>query len=139
MKIIAFEEHFKLPAIHHANKKANDPVELAYDTMIKSGRLVEDPKTGFPAGIYDLGEGRIAAMDDAGIDMQILSHTVPSTESLEPLLAKELSRQATTPWRLRSLSTRTGSSDLPHYQCSTPRLQRASSSAPCATYVSWAH
>jgi hypothetical protein len=57
MKIIAFEEHFKLPAIHHANKKANDPVELAYDTMIKSGRLVEDPKTGFPAGIYDLGEG----------------------------------------------------------------------------------
>jgi hypothetical protein len=88
MKIIAFEEHFKLPAIHQANKKANDPVELAYDTMIKSGRLVEDPKTGFPAGIYDLGEGRIAAMDDAGIDVQILSHTVPSTESLEPSLAR---------------------------------------------------
>jgi uncharacterized protein len=94
MKIIAFEEHFKLPIIHQANKKVNDPVELAYDTMIKSGRLVEDPKTGFPAGIYDLGEGRIAAMDDAGIDVQILSHTVPSTENLEPSLARELSRQA---------------------------------------------
>jgi predicted TIM-barrel fold metal-dependent hydrolase len=41
-----------------------------------------------------MGEGRIAAMDDAGIDAQILSHTVPSTESLEPSLARELSGQA---------------------------------------------
>jgi predicted TIM-barrel fold metal-dependent hydrolase len=94
MKIIAFEEHFKLPSIHEANKKANDPVELAYDAMKEGGYLVEDPKTGFPAGIYDVGAGRIAAMDDAGIDVQILSHTVPGTENLEPLLAKELSRQA---------------------------------------------
>jgi hypothetical protein len=61
MKIIAFEEHFKLPSIHQANKKANDPVELAYDTMIKSGRLVEDPKTGFPAGILDAAHARSAA------------------------------------------------------------------------------
>jgi hypothetical protein len=28
MKVIAFEEHFKLPVIHQANKKVNDPVEL---------------------------------------------------------------------------------------------------------------
>ena len=94
MKIIAFEEHFKPPAIHQANKKAKNPVEQAYDTISKSGHFVEDPKTGFPAGIYDLGEGRIAAMDDAGIDVQILSHTVPGTENLEPSLARELSRQA---------------------------------------------
>ena len=94
MKIIAFEEHYKLRAIHEAARKANDRVLLAYDAMSKSGRLVDDPKTGFPAGIYDLGEGRIAAMDDAGIDVQILSHTVPGTENLEPSLAKELSRQA---------------------------------------------
>ena len=70
MKIIALEEHFKLPSIHQANKKVNDPVEQAYDTISKSGHFVHDPKTGFPAGIYDLGEGRIAAMDDAGIDVQ---------------------------------------------------------------------
>jgi uncharacterized protein len=94
MKIIAFEEHFKLPSIHQANKKVNDPVEQAYDTISKSGHFVHDPKTGFPAGIYDLGEGRIAAMDEAGIDVQILSHTVPSTENLEPSLARELSTQA---------------------------------------------
>jgi len=94
MKIIAFEEHYKLRAIHEAARKANDRVLLAYDAMSKSGRLVDDPKTGFPAGIYDLGEGRIAAMDDAGIDVQILSHTVPGTENLEPSLARELSTQA---------------------------------------------
>jgi uncharacterized protein len=47
-----------------------------------------------PAGIYDLGEGRIAAMDDAGIDVQILSYPTPSAERLEPSLARELSRQA---------------------------------------------
>jgi hypothetical protein len=75
MKIIAFEEHFKLPAIHQANKMVSDPVELAYDTISKSGHFVDDPKTGFPAGIYDLGEGRIAAMDDAGIDVQIPRET----------------------------------------------------------------
>ena len=68
---------------------------LAYDAMSKSGRLVEDAKTGFPAGIYDLGEGiGSALMDDAGIDVQILSHTVPGTENLEPSLASGLSRQA---------------------------------------------
>jgi uncharacterized protein len=94
MKIIAFEEHYGLPAIHEANKKMNDPVLLAYGEMIKAGRLVDDPKTGFPAGIYDIGEGRIALMDDAGIDVQILSQTVPGTENLEPSIAKELSRQA---------------------------------------------
>jgi len=44
----------------------------------------------------------------------------------------------TTPWRLRSPSTRTGSSDLPHYRCSTGRLRPASSSALSATWVSWA-
>src|SRR5580698_4419763 len=94
MKIIAFEEHYKLLSIHEANKKINDPVLLAYDAMKKGGRLAEDPKTGFPAGIYDLGEGRIALMDEAGIDVQILSHTVPGPENLEPALAIDLSKQS---------------------------------------------
>ena len=94
MKIIAFEEHYKLPAIHDAQRKMNDRVLLAYDQMAKSGHLVGDPKTGFPAGIYDLGEGRIALMDESGIDVQILSHTVPGPENLEPAQAKELSRQS---------------------------------------------
>jgi len=94
MKIIAFEEHYGLPAIHEAATKAKDPYALVLERMKKSGQFAGDPKTGFPAGIFDLGEGRIAAMDAAGIDVQILSHATPSAEGLEPSLARELTRQA---------------------------------------------
>ncbi|MGA8651849.1 MAG: hypothetical protein WB677_14730, partial [Xanthobacteraceae bacterium] len=69
MKIIGVEEHYGLPAIHEAAMKANDPY-LVLETLRKAGHFPDDSKTGFPAGIYDLGEGRIAAMDDAGIDVQ---------------------------------------------------------------------
>jgi uncharacterized protein len=94
MKIIAFEEHYGLPAIHEAATKANDPYALVLATMRKSGQFPEGAQSGFPAGIFDLGEGRIALMDAAGIDVQILSHATPSAEGLEPSLAKELTRQA---------------------------------------------
>ena len=94
MKIIGFEEHYGLPAIYEAAKKANDPYLQVLETLKKAGHFPDDAKTGFPAGIYDLGEGRIAAMDDAGIDVQILSYATPSAERLEPSLAKELTRQA---------------------------------------------
>jgi predicted TIM-barrel fold metal-dependent hydrolase len=94
MKIIAFEEHYGLPAIYDAAIKANDPYALVLDRMKKSGVFPNDPKTGCPPGIFDLGEGRIALMDDAGIDVQILSHATPSAEGFEPSLARELTRQA---------------------------------------------
>lgn len=94
MKIIGFEEHYGLPAIHEAAKKANDPYTLVLDTLRKAGHFPDDSKTGSPAGIYDLGEGRIAAMDDAGINVQILSYAPPSAERLEPSLARGLTRQA---------------------------------------------
>ena len=94
MKIIGFEEHYGNPVIHEAAMKTNDPYALILETLKKAGHFPEDSKTGFPAGIYDMGEGRIAAMDDAGIDVQILSYATPSAERLEPSLAKELTRQA---------------------------------------------
>ncbi|HEY2531703.1 MAG TPA: amidohydrolase family protein, partial [Xanthobacteraceae bacterium] len=93
MKIIALEEHYGLRAIYEAAQKANDRVTVAYDVLKKSGKF-KDSKTGFPSGIYDLGEGRIAAMDDAGIDVSILSYPPPCAEALEPSIAKELTRQA---------------------------------------------
>jgi uncharacterized protein len=85
MKIIAFEEHYKTPAIAQANK--NHPSEAVYAQWQKVGRYLGDPAQGIPPGIYDLGDKRIAAMDAAGIDVQILSHTVPGPEELEPQLA----------------------------------------------------
>src|ERR1700733_37739 len=97
MRVIGFEEHYGLPFIHAAALKENDPYAEVLEAMRKSGQFPEDPKTGTPAGIYDLAEGRIAAMDDAGIDVQILSYATPSAERLEPSVSRDLTRQANDP------------------------------------------
>jgi uncharacterized protein len=94
MKIIALEEHYGLPVIHDAALKANDPYALVLESLKKAGHFPDDPKTGFPAGIYDLGEGRIAGMDAAGIDVAVLSYATPSVERLDPSQARDLARQA---------------------------------------------
>jgi 2,3-dihydroxybenzoate decarboxylase len=41
----------------------------------------------------DVGDGRIKAMDEAGIDVQVLSHTAPSTQKLEPDVAVAMARR----------------------------------------------
>ena len=42
----------------------------------------------------ELGSQRLADMDRAGIDVQVLSHTLPATEKLEPATAIPLARDA---------------------------------------------
>ena len=50
MKIIGFEEHYGLPAIHEAAIKANDPY-LVLETLRKAGHFPDDSKTGFPGSL----------------------------------------------------------------------------------------
>jgi hypothetical protein len=91
MKIIAFEEHYAHPAVFKAIQ--NEAMKSAFDALEDTGRFGDaDPQSGLLAGVGDLGEARIAAMDAAGIDVQILSNA-PGPEAVEPPLAVELATQ----------------------------------------------
>lgn len=46
MKIIGFEEHYGLPAIYEAAKKANDPYLQVLETLKKAGHFPETRKPG---------------------------------------------------------------------------------------------
>ncbi|BBZ72638.1 amidohydrolase family protein [Mycobacterium paraseoulense] len=92
MKVIGFEEHYRLPAI--GDEHRNDGRGGAPELLQEAGYGSPGPQGEWPPGINDLGEGRIAAMDAAGVDMQILSHSVPGPETLEPAIGVELAGRA---------------------------------------------
>ncbi|HLQ55326.1 MAG TPA: amidohydrolase family protein [Streptosporangiaceae bacterium] len=75
MRLIAIEEHFNLPEIEKAPEQG--------------GRIN-------PAGdlLYDLDDGRLASMDAAGIDVQVLSSSTTSVQYFEPARSVELARKA---------------------------------------------
>jgi predicted TIM-barrel fold metal-dependent hydrolase len=43
--------------------------------------------------LHDLGELRIKDMDEAGIDVQVISHAAPATQKLDPATAAEVTRR----------------------------------------------
>jgi uncharacterized protein len=78
VRVITLEEHFWTGAIRDANR----------DAMPRA-------QSGDAAGkLSDLGEGRLADMDAAGIDVQVLSVTAPATQELDPATAVALARDA---------------------------------------------
>jgi uncharacterized protein len=90
MRIIALEEHFRIPQIHEANRE--HPLERMYRDLGAAGFFPADAEV--PPGIGDLDARRIADMDAAGIDLQVLSHTVPAVEALPAAQAIELAAMA---------------------------------------------
>ena len=74
--VIALEEHYW-------------DKELA--AQFVGGEGVRDPK--MLERLYDLGELRLKEMDEAGIDMQIISHGAPSAQKLSGADAVELTRR----------------------------------------------
>jgi 2,3-dihydroxybenzoate decarboxylase len=77
-RIVALEEHYWDPEV-----AANfGPADAAQRTSSTAQRL------------YDYGELRLKEMDEAGIDVQVLSHAPPATQRLAPDAAKELATRA---------------------------------------------
>lgn len=82
MKLIAIEEHFLTPAIRAA---------WAASTIGQEGTDAFD-RGEIEARLDDLGDGRIALMDEAAVDVQVLSVTTPALHNLEPAESVALAR-----------------------------------------------
>ncbi|MGB8071906.1 MAG: amidohydrolase family protein, partial [Pseudolabrys sp.] len=70
-KVIALEEHFTSPGLRALRGEKDTPVQRKLD---------------------DLGELRIREMDEAGIDLQIISENNPATQNLDAETAIKLAR-----------------------------------------------
>ena len=85
MRTITLEEHFASPAfLKGPGQRLREQPRMAGGSGL--GNLAED--------LSDLGEKRIAEMDAAGIDMQVLSLTDPSVQQLDAPGAVALAREA---------------------------------------------
>jgi predicted TIM-barrel fold metal-dependent hydrolase len=84
MRTIALEEHFATPLF--LDGPGQDLKNAALKFEGRGTKLIEP--------LCDIGDKRIAAMDAAGIDMQVLSLTSPGTEQLDAAEAIALSRES---------------------------------------------
>jgi hypothetical protein len=85
LRTITLEEHYASPAfLNGPGKKLRGQPVLPGNVGRRN--IVDD--------LLDLGEERIAGMDAAGIDLQVLSLTDPSVQQLDAAAAKDLAREA---------------------------------------------
>jgi hypothetical protein len=84
MRTITLEEHFASPGFFEGPGK--DLKDRAQRFGDRAARLLEQ--------LSDVGDKRIAEMDAAGIDMQVLSLTSPGVEQLEVSQAIAMAREA---------------------------------------------
>src|SRR5918997_1374918 len=89
MRAIALEEHYATPAFMEGpGRQLKEQAESASDhPRVAAGyaKLIEQ--------LCDLDEGRIAGMDAAGIDIQVLSLTFPGVEQLDAAEAAAFARE----------------------------------------------
>ncbi len=83
MRTIALEEHFTTPAF------VAGPGRAFTESMLKSA-----PGAKIVAQLADIGDARIAEMDAAGLDMQVLSLNSPGVEQSEAAEAIAVARDA---------------------------------------------
>src|SRR5579863_10371452 len=85
MKLIALEEHMVTPAIMEAWVAAPDAVAEQIDNAASSD---------IGKRMLDMGDQRLADMDDLGVDVHVLSLTTPGVQNLAPADAVALAREA---------------------------------------------
>lgn len=101
MKRIALEEHFvtqkqldylrsrkDYPRLESVTDETGRRVERLFRTP-SSSRIFSADDVG---RLIDLGEGRLAVMDRAGIDVQVLSNSGPSVEEYDAAVRNDLAR-----------------------------------------------
>ncbi len=84
MKTITVEEHFMSPSYTKGPGR----------TMVENLKLGDDHDKRALEQLIDVGKNRIAAMDEAGIDMQVLSLSSPGVEQLDASEAIKVAREA---------------------------------------------
>ena len=106
MKIVALEEHFATTEVTQGWKSV-DPQWS--DMALKSSTEGESARR-----LLDLGTERLNAMDEAGIDVAVLSLTTPGVQNLDAEVAVDLARSSNnqlaaavwaTPQRFQSFAT----------------------------------
>jgi len=100
VKTIDFENHFTTEGWIDALYANPGYPRFAHDQGSGNRRLFYHPDAGEPYGdvilnrLLDLGEGRLAAMDEAGVEVAVISLTSPGVEQFEPGLGLRLAREA---------------------------------------------
>ena len=85
MKVIALEEHIATPEVLAAWQ--------ALDPRWQDAGLKHSSEGAIKDALLDVGARRLAAMDDSGVDVQVLSMTTPGVQSLSPANAVALQQQ----------------------------------------------
>jgi len=85
MRLITLEEHYR-------SERVNKEIGEAGDYFRTANSAGERMAAGRLANLSELGERRLADMDNTGIDIQVLSHTHPSPEILPAARAIPLCR-----------------------------------------------
>lgn len=80
-RTVAVEEHCWTPALRDALLRDGGDDSVAFSAAAMDARLI------------DLSDARLGTMDDAGIDMQVLSATTPGTQPLQAAEAIALARE----------------------------------------------
>jgi predicted TIM-barrel fold metal-dependent hydrolase len=100
MKTIDLEAHFVTEEWVDALSRSKGYPRLVEDKSARTRRMYFtsesfEPFTDILLGsLLDTGEKRLKAMDDAAVDMQVLTLTAPGVESLDPALGETLAISA---------------------------------------------